>query len=158
MPKIYPFLWFSTEAEDAARFYVSVFKNARITDIARYGAGGPGPAGSVMTVAFEIDGLPVVALNGGPHFTLNEAFSLVVECDTQDEIDRYWQALLADGGAPSQCGWLKDRFGLSWQIVPRILAELMTDPDAEKAQRATTAMLGMIKLNIAALQRAHAGG
>lgn len=157
MQGISPFLWFDHQAEEAARFYVSVFPNSRITEIVRYGAAGPGSEGGVMTVAFELDGVRFVALNGGPHFRFTEAVSFVVNCETQAEVDAYWDKLLADGGAPSQCGWLKDRFGLSWQIVPVALPALISDPDPEKARRATAAMMKMVKLDLAALEAAHAG-
>jgi predicted 3-demethylubiquinone-9 3-methyltransferase (glyoxalase superfamily) len=157
MPSITPFLWFDTQAEDAATLYVSVFPNSRICDVTRYGAAGPGPEGQAMTVVFELDGQRMTALNGGPHFQFSEAISFVVPCETQDEIDAYWEKLTADGGAPGQCGWLKDRFGLSWQIVPKALAELVGDRDPAKARRATEAMLKMTKLDIAGLRQAHAG-
>lgn len=149
MSKINPFLWFDTQAEEAANFYVSLFPNSKITSIARYPSGGPGAQGSVMTVEFELDGQPYVALNGGPHFTFNEAVSFVINCKDQAEIDRYWDTLTADGGAPGQCGWLKDRFGLSWQVVPDV-AGLFDDP------RAFQAMMKMTKLDIAELQAAKA--
>jgi predicted 3-demethylubiquinone-9 3-methyltransferase (glyoxalase superfamily) len=158
MPKITPFLWFDHQAEEAANLYVSLFPNSRITRLVRSGGAGPGPAGRVMTAEFELDGRPVIALNGGPHFQFTEAFSFSVECEDQAEIDRYWDGLLAGGGKPSQCGWLKDPFGLSWQIVPKVLPHLIGDPDPEKARRATQAMLKMVKLDIAELRRAHAGG
>lgn len=153
MSRITPFLWFDDQAEKAAEFYVSVFPNSKITGLTRYGETGPGKAGSVMTVSFELDGLPVTALNGGPYFKLSEAFSMSVDCADQAEVDRYWDKLL-DGGEPSQCGWLKDRFGLSWQIVPRALPRLLADPDRAKAQRVMAAMLKMIKLDVAALEAA----
>jgi predicted 3-demethylubiquinone-9 3-methyltransferase (glyoxalase superfamily) len=153
--KITPFLWFDTQAEEAANFYVSLFPNSRIRRMVRFGAAGPGPAGGVMTVAFELNGLELTALNGGPHFHFTEAISLVVTCETQAEIDRLWDGLLA-GGQESRCGWLKDRYGLSWQIVPAVLPELLGDRDPVKAQRAMQAMLKMRKLDIAALERAHA--
>jgi len=157
MPSITPFLWFDTQAEDAATLYVSVFPNSRICDVTRYGAAGPGPEGQAMTVVFELDGQRMTALNGGPHFQFSEAISFVVPCETQGEIDAYWDKLTANGGAPGQCGWLKDRFGLSWQIVPKALAELVGDRDPAKARRATEAMLKMTKLDIAGLRQAHAG-
>jgi predicted 3-demethylubiquinone-9 3-methyltransferase (glyoxalase superfamily) len=153
MPKPTPFLWFDSEAEQAAEQYTSLFPNSRITDVRRYGSAGPGAEGTVMTVAFELDGQPFVALNGGPQYRFTEAVSFVVDCETQEEVDRYWDALSA-GGEEGPCGWLKDRFGLSWQIVPRRLMELLSDPDAERAQRAMAAMLEMRKLDIAALERA----
>ncbi|MDB5446647.1 MAG: hypothetical protein JWQ97_1964 [Phenylobacterium sp.] len=157
MHKITPFLWFDHQAEEAAQLYVSLFPNSRVTGVTRYGAAGPGPQGQAMTVSFELDGLPVTALNGGPLFPFTEAVSFSVACEDQAEVDRFWDALIADGGKPSQCGWLKDRFGLSWQIVPRVLHELIGDPDPQKARRATEAMLKMVKLDIAELRRAHAG-
>ncbi len=154
MSRISPFLWFDDQAEEAANLYVSVFPNSRITGASRYGEVGPGKPGSVMTISFEIDGLPVTALNGGPIFRFNEAFSMSVDCADQAEVDRYWDALIEGGGQPSQCGWLKDRFGLSWQIVPRILPRLLSDPDRAKAQRVMTAMLKMSRLDVAALEAA----
>ena len=157
MPKITPFLWFDHQAEEAAAFYVSVFPNSRILHVARYGPGGRGVEGQAMTVTFELDGTTFIALNGGPYFQFSEAVSFSIACEDQAEVDRYWEALTAGGGAPSQCGWLKDRFGLSWQVVPRVMGELIGDPDPEKARRATEAMLQMTKLDIAALRRAHAG-
>lgn len=157
MSRISPFLWFDSQAEQAANLYVSIFPNSRITSSSRYGEAGPGPAGSVMTISFELDGLPVTALNGGPHFKLTEAFSMSVDCADQAEVDRYWDRLIADGGQPSQCGWLKDRFGLSWQIVPRALPRLLQDPDRAKAQRVMTAMLKMTKLDVATLEAAARG-
>jgi len=156
MQKITPFLWFDTEGEDAARFYTSVFPNSRIVDIQRYGEAGPRDAGTVMTVAFELEGQRFVALNGGPDFTFNEAISFEVECEDQDEVDRYWDTL-TDGGEPGPCGWLKDRFGVSWQIVPKRLTELLADEDREKAQRVMGAMLQMGKIDVAELERAAAG-
>ena len=151
-----PFLWFDKEAEDAANFYVSVFKNSRILSLARYSEVGPGPAGSVMVVEFELDGQRFTALNAGPMFKFNEAVSFVIDTADQAETDYYWEALTVDGGAPSHCGWLKDKYGLSWQVVPRRTVELMTDPDAKKAQAATAAMLKMRKLDIAEMERAAA--
>jgi predicted 3-demethylubiquinone-9 3-methyltransferase (glyoxalase superfamily) len=151
-----PFLWFDHQAEDAAKFYTSVFPNSRITQTARYSEGMPGKAGSVMTVAFELDGQVFTALNGGPHFTHSPAVSFVVDCDNQQEVDYFWDALVA-GGAPSQCGWLTDKFGLSWQIVPTVLPSLIAGPDAEGAKRAAGAMMKMVKLDIATLQRAYDG-
>jgi predicted 3-demethylubiquinone-9 3-methyltransferase (glyoxalase superfamily) len=154
--KITPFLWFDTQAEEAAGFYTSIFPNSKITKVVRYGEAGPGPAGSAMTVAFELEGQKFVGLNGGPHFKFTEAVSFVVNCETQAEVDAYWNALSA-GGAEVQCGWIKDKFGLSWQIVPNVLPELLNDPGPEKSQRVMKAMLAMKKLDIAALERAHAG-
>lgn len=156
MPKISPFLWFDTEAEEAANFYVRVFPNSRIKAISRYGEAGPGPKGSVMTVSFELDGQEVIALNGGPQFTFNEAVSLSVDCKTQSEVDRYW-TLLSEGGEEGPCGWLKDRYGLSWQINPTVLGEMLSDPDPVKSRRAMEAMLTMKKFDIAALTKAFEG-
>ena len=156
MQKITPVLWFDTEGEDAAEFYVSVFPNSRIVDVQHYGEAGPRPAGSVMTVAFELEGQRFVALNGGPDFTFNEAISFEVECGDQDEIDGYWSALTEGGGQPGPCGWLKDKFGVSWQIVPKRLTELLADSDRAKAQRVMAAMLQMGKIDIAELERAAA--
>ena len=156
MQKITPCLWFDTEGEEAARFYTSVFPNSRIVDIARYGSAGPRPEGTVMTVSFELDGQSFVALNGGPEFTFNEAISFQVSCKTQDEVDAFWSKL-SEGGEEGPCGWLKDRFGLSWQIVPTVLPELLTDPDREKSQRVMKAMLQMGKIEIEPLKRAYEG-
>jgi predicted 3-demethylubiquinone-9 3-methyltransferase (glyoxalase superfamily) len=153
MQKITPWLWFDTEGEEAANFYISVFENSRILEVARYGVAGPGPEGAVMTVTFELDGQKLVALNGGPHFTFNEAISFQVSCETQDEVDYLWSTL-SQGGEEGPCGWLKDKYGVSWQIVPTALAELIGDPDPEKAQQAMKAMLGMGKIDIEALRRA----
>jgi predicted 3-demethylubiquinone-9 3-methyltransferase (glyoxalase superfamily) len=158
MQKIHPFLWFNDQAEAAMNFYVSVFRNSKVLGVSRYGDTGPGTKGSVMTADFELDGQRFTALNGGPIFKFTEAVSFVVDCADQTEVDHYWEKLTADGGEPSQCGWLKDRFGLSWQIVPRALFDLIGGKDPEKAQRATAAMLQMGKLDIAALQRAYDGG
>lgn len=159
---IRPCLWFDNQAEEAANFYVSIFENSRITQIARYGEAGfeihGRPAGSVMTVTFELNGHRFMGLNGGPHFKFNEAVSLEISCDTQDQIDYYWNKLSA-GGDPKaqQCGWLKDKFGLSWQVTPYMLEELMTDHTSKQAQRAMNAMLQMKKLDIAKLKQAAAG-
>jgi predicted 3-demethylubiquinone-9 3-methyltransferase (glyoxalase superfamily) len=153
MTTISPFLWFDTQAEQAANLYVSTFKNSRIVKIARYGDAGPGPKGSVMTVEFELNGQRFIALNGGPHFKFNEAVSFSVECQTQAEVDEYWSKL-SDGGVEGQCGWLKDRFGLSWQVNPTVLGEMLADPDPTKARRAMEAMLKMKKIDIAALKKA----
>ncbi len=155
MQKITPCLWFDTEGEDAAKFYASIFPNSKITEVARYGSAGPRAEGSVMTVAFELDGEQFIALNGGPDFKFNEAISLSVDCEDQEEVDRYWDAL-TDGGEPGPCGWLKDRYGVSWQIVPKILTELIADPDREKSQRVMAAMLKMGKIEIAELEQAAA--
>jgi predicted 3-demethylubiquinone-9 3-methyltransferase (glyoxalase superfamily) len=155
MPTITPFLWFDDQAEAAADFYVSVFPDTRITHVQRNGEGGPGPAGSALVVGLELQGQQLSFLNGGPSQQLSEAFSLVVNCEGQDEVDRYWDALLADGGSPHACGWLKDRFGLSWQIVPGELLRLMADPDPAKAGAVVAAMLQMVKIDVAALQAAY---
>jgi predicted 3-demethylubiquinone-9 3-methyltransferase (glyoxalase superfamily) len=155
MREITPCLWFDTEGEDAAKFYTSVFPNSKITDVARYGSAGPRPEGTVMTVSFELDGLKFLALNGGPQFTFNEAVSFQVMCESQDEVDAYWSKL-SEGGEEGPCGWLKDRFGLSWQIVPARLPELLEDPDREKSQRVMAAMLEMRKIDVEALERAAA--
>jgi len=158
--KITPCLWFDTEAEEAAQFYVSIFKNSKIRSISRYGKAGQEihgkQPGSVMTVAFEIDGQAFVALNGGPQFKFNEAVSFQINCETQEEIDHFWSKL-TDNGQERPCGWLKDRFGVSWQIVPAVLPEMLMDPDAEKAERVTKAFMQMKKFDVAALRRAHAG-
>ena len=156
MPKITPWLWFDTEGQEAADFYTSVFPNSRITEITRYGSAGPRPEGTVMTVSFELDGQQLSALNGGPHFKFNEAVSFLVSCKDQEEVDHYWSKL-SDGGEQGPCGWLKDRYGLSWQIVPQALDELLSDPDREKAQRVMQAMLSMGKIEIEGLERAAAG-
>lgn len=154
--KITPFLWYDTEAEEAANLYVSIFKNSRVHGVSRYGDAGPGPKGSAMTVNFTLDGLQFTALNAGPMFKFNEAVSFVVSCDTQEEIDAYWEKLIAGGGAPSQCGWLKDRFGLSWQIVPQMMGDL-TGGDPAKVNRMMQAMLQMQKLDVARLRQAYDG-
>lgn len=155
MQKIAPFLWFNDNAEAAAEFYTSLF-NGRITQVERYGPKGPGPEGTVMTIAFDLFGQNFVALNGGPHFQFTEAVSFVVNCETQEEIDRYWDALLADGGKASRCGWLKDRFGLSWQIVPVQLQRLLQASDAAGKGRVMAAMMQMGKMEIAPLEAAAA--
>ncbi len=156
-PKITPFLWFDTHAEDAANFYVSVFKNADILSVNRYPEGGPAPAGSVMTVSFRLNGQQFTALNAGPMFTFTEAVSFVIDCADQAEVDYYWDALTADGGEPSACGWLKDKFGLSWQVVPRALNELTTGVEPDVAGRVMGAMMQMQKIDVAALRAAAAG-
>ena len=156
MQKISPFLWFDGNAEEAADFYVSLFKGSKILKIARYGEAGPGPAGSVMVVNFQIEGQDFIALNGGPLFKFTEAISFVINCQTQEEVDHYWNRLTAGGGQESQCGWLKDKYGLSWQVTPTILGELLADKDQKKAQRVMQAMLQMKKIDIAALKRAAA--
>src|SRR5438093_7938039 len=153
MQTITPCLWFDTEGEDAARFYTSIFPDSKITEVTRYGSAGPRPEGTVMTVDFELDGQAFLALNGGPNFTFSEAISFQVFCESQDEVDAYWSKL-SDGGEQGPCGWLKDRFGLSWQIVPTVLPELLGDPDAAKSQRVMQAMLGMKKIEIAGLEQA----
>ena len=155
MPKITPFLWFDTEGEEAAKLYTSLFPNSRILDVTRYGAAGPRPEGTVMTVSFELDGQRLVALNGGPNYTFTEAVSFQIDCETQDEVDMFWSTL-SEGGEEGPCGWLKDRFGLSWQVVPRVLPRLLGDPDREKSQRVMQAMLKMKKLDVAELERAAA--
>lgn len=154
--RITPFLWFDSQAEEAAEMYCSIFPNSKVGKVARYGEAGPGPAGTAMTVEFQLDGQPFIGLNGGPHFKFNEAVSFVVNCETQDEVDFYWQKL-AEGGAESRCGWLKDKFGLSWQVVPTVLSKLMTGPNSKATQRAFQAMMGMKKLDIRALQQAYDG-
>lgn len=156
MDKITPFLWFDTQAEEAANFYVSLFDDAAVTEVMRYPEGAPGPAGKVMTVAFHLAGQRFVGLNGGPQFSFTEAVSFAVNCKDQAEVDRLW-AQLTDGGEESQCGWLKDRFGLSWQIVPERLQELLGDPDPDRAQRAMQAMLKMQKIEIQVLEDAANG-
>lgn len=150
--KIKPFLWFNDQAEDAARLYISIFPNSEIVQIVRYPAGSPGPAGKVMTVAFRIDGQNFVALNGGPKFPFTEAVSFVIECADQTEIDHYWEKLTSGGGEPGQCGWLKDRFGLSWQVVPRDISRYFEDP--KTAERVMRAILPMAKLELAAIEAA----
>jgi predicted 3-demethylubiquinone-9 3-methyltransferase (glyoxalase superfamily) len=156
MSRITPFLWFDTEAEAAANYYVSIFPNSRILKLVRYGDAGPGPKGAVMTVAFELDGQVFTALNGGPNFKFSEAISFVVNCEAQAQIDTLWGELSA-GGNEGRCGWVQDKFGLWWQLVPTILPELLGDRDAAHATRAMQAMLKMGKLDIGALQRAHRG-
>lgn len=157
MPKICPFLWFDNQAEEAMNFYVSIFKNSKVGEIQRNGEGGPGPAGGVLTCNFELDGQAFIALNGGPHFQFSEAVSFVVDCRGQDEVDYYWDRLLEGGGTPSQCAWLKDRFGVSWQVVPAELREMLSDPDREKAGRAMQAMLQMSKIEIDRMKAAYNG-
>jgi predicted 3-demethylubiquinone-9 3-methyltransferase (glyoxalase superfamily) len=154
---ITPFLWFDHQAEEAVTFYASIFPDAKVGRIVRYGAAGQGPEGQVFTIEFELNGLSFIALNGGPHFKFTEAVSFFVPCETQAEIDRYWELLTADGGEPGQCGWLKDRFGLSWQVAPREMTEFIGGDDPEKARRATEAMMKMTKLDLAELRRARAG-
>ena len=157
MQKITPFLWYdNNNAEEAVNHYISIFKNSRITNIARYGDAGPGPKGSVMTIAFQLEGQDFIALNGGPMFKFNEAISFSVDCKTQQEVDELWEKLSA-GGQPSQCGWLKDKYGLSWQIVPSVLIEMLQDTDPAKSKRVMEAMLQMRKIDIEALGRAYRG-
>jgi predicted 3-demethylubiquinone-9 3-methyltransferase (glyoxalase superfamily) len=158
MQKIVPNLWFDTEAEEAAEFYVSLFEDSKILTVVPYGEAGPGEPGTVMVVNFQLLGQEYVAINGGPQFPFTEAVSFEVRCADQDEVDRLWDALTADGGQEVQCGWLKDKYGLSWQIVPERWLELITGPDKSKVEAATKAMLGMVKLDIAALERAYAEG
>lgn len=156
MQKISPFLWFDHQAEEAMNFYVSVFKNSRVGSVSRYGKGGPLPEGTAMSCTFTLEGLEFLALNGGPAFQFNPAISLFVDCVDQAEVDTLWDKL-CEGGAPSRCGWLTDRFGLSWQIIPRALGELMNDPDPVKAGRVVQAMMGMGKIDVAGLKKAYAG-
>jgi predicted 3-demethylubiquinone-9 3-methyltransferase (glyoxalase superfamily) len=154
MQKISPFLWFNDQAEEAMNFYVSIFKNSKIVSLSRYGDAGPGPKGQVMVGVFELEGQRFMALNGGPQFHFTEAISLYVDCETQAEVDELWAKLTA-GGQESRCGWLKDKFGLSWQIIPKALGQMMADKDPEKAKRVMIAMLKMSKIDIAALKRAY---
>jgi predicted 3-demethylubiquinone-9 3-methyltransferase (glyoxalase superfamily) len=157
MQKISPFLWFDKEAEEAAELYTSIFKNSKIVGKTHYPEGAPMPAGSVMTVTFELEGLTFTALNAGPAFKFNESISFQVNVDTQDELDEYWEKLTADGGEESQCGWLKDKFGMSWQITPTNLTRMNSDKDPKKAARTMAAMMKMKKLNIEALNKAYSG-
>ena len=154
MQKITPFLWFDDQAEAAMQHYVSVFRDSKVLGVTRYGDAGPGPKGSVMIAAFELEGQRFTALNGGPHFKFTEAVSFVVNCETQEEVDHFWDKL-GEGGQIQQCGWLKDKFGLSWQIVPTVLIELINDPDPEKSRRVTEAMLQMTRIDIAKLWQAY---
>jgi predicted 3-demethylubiquinone-9 3-methyltransferase (glyoxalase superfamily) len=154
--KITPFLWFDTEAEEAANFYVSIFKNSKILSISRYGDAGPRPKGSAMTVAFELEGQKFIALNGGPQYKFTEAISLSVECKTQEEVDEFWEKL-SRGGEEGPCGWLKDKYGLSWQINPTVLGQMLSDSDPKKSKRAMEAMLKMKKIDIKKLQQAYDG-
>jgi len=154
MQKITPFLWFDNQAEEAANFYTSIFKNSKILNISRYGEEGPGPAGTVMTATFQLDGQEFTALNGGPVFKFTEAISFFVNCQTQEEVDELWEKL-SGGGEEGQCGWLKDKYGVSWQIVPTALMEMLQDRDAEKSQRVMKAMLEMQKIDIKALRQAY---
>jgi predicted 3-demethylubiquinone-9 3-methyltransferase (glyoxalase superfamily) len=154
LQKITPNLWFDTEAEEAANFYTSIFKDSKVARVMRYGEAGPRPAGMVMTVTFQLDGQEFTALNGGPEFKFNEAISLLVNCETQEEVDELWDKL-SDGGEKGPCGWLKDKFGVSWQIVPTVLDEMLQDKDADRANRVMKAMLQMTKIDIEALEKAY---
>jgi len=156
MQKITPFLWFDGKAEEATNFYVSIFKNSKVVSVSRVGEGGPAPKGAVMSTTFQLEGQEFIALNGGPHFAFTPAISLFVSCETQAEVDDLWEKLSA-GGEPGRCGWLKDKYGLSWQIIPSILGKLLGDPEPAKSKRAMAAMLQMNKLDINALQLAHDG-
>ncbi|PWK66926.1 VOC family protein [Aminobacter sp. AP02] len=156
MQKITPFLWFDNQAEEAVNFYASVFKSAKIGKMTRYGEAGPGPAGSVMVAEFELEGLHFTALNGGPMFKFTEAISMSIDCKDQPDVDHFWNRL-SEGGQPGQCGWLKDKFGLSWQVIPEALPRLLGDPDAAKAGRVMQAMLQMTKIDVAKLEAAYAG-
>ncbi|MGW1020092.1 VOC family protein [Streptomyces niveus] len=156
MPKITPNLWFDGQAEAAAEFYIGIFPNSRITGITHYGEAGPGPAGTVLTVEFELDGQTFIGINGGPQFTFDEAISFMIGCADQEEVDYYWDKL-SDGGEEGPCGWLKDKYGLSWQVVPGGMEEMLNDPDQARGQRAMKAMLGMKKLDLAALRAAADG-
>jgi predicted 3-demethylubiquinone-9 3-methyltransferase (glyoxalase superfamily) len=154
MQKITPFLWFNGQAEEAANLYTSLFKNSKIRNAARYGEAGPGPKGSVMSVTFQLDGQEFIALNGGPQFTFSPAVSFLVSCETQEEVDRLWEKL-SEGGRTNRCGWLQDKFGLSWQIVPSVLGKMLHDQDPEKSKNVMSAMLQMEKIDIARLERAY---
>jgi predicted 3-demethylubiquinone-9 3-methyltransferase (glyoxalase superfamily) len=154
MQKITPFLWFDNQAEEAMNFYVSLFKNSKVISVSRYGDEGPGPTGAVMTATFQLDGQELIALNGGPEFKFTEAISFFVNCETQEEVDGLWDKL-SEGGEEGRCGWLKDKYGLSWQIVPTVLGELLNDTDPAKSQRVMKAMLQMNKIDIAGLKRAY---
>ena len=156
MQKITPFLWFDNQAEEAAKFYTSIFKNSKIENIARYPAGSPGPMGTVMTIDFQLEGQDFIALNGGPLFAFSPAISFVVNCQTQEEVDELWEKL-SEGGEKGQCAWLKDKFGVSWQIVPTVLMDLLNDKDAEKSKRVMQAMLKMSKIDIKTLREAYEG-
>jgi len=156
MQKITPFLWFDNNAEEAANFYVSIFKNSKVLSVSRYGDAGPGPKGTVMVAEFQIDGQEFVALNGGPRFKFTEAISFVINCETQQEVEYFWERL-SDGGEKSRCGWVKDKFGLWWQVVPTVLGKLMSDSDPEKVKRVTEVMLQMERIDIEPLQRAFEG-
>jgi predicted 3-demethylubiquinone-9 3-methyltransferase (glyoxalase superfamily) len=154
MQKINPFLWFNDQAEDAAKFYVSLFKNSKVLNVARYGEAGPGPKGTAMSVTFELAGQKFMALNGGPHFKFSEAISFFINCENQQEVDELWEKLSA-GGEKSRCGWLKDKYGLSWQVIPTALGEMLQDKDPKKSQRVMQAMLQMDKIDIAHLKQAY---
>jgi predicted 3-demethylubiquinone-9 3-methyltransferase (glyoxalase superfamily) len=158
MQKISTCLWFDGKAEEAMKFYLSVFKNGKVVNVMHYGEAGPGPKGSVLAVTFELEGQEFIGLNGGPHFQFTPAISMFVKCQTQAEVDDYWEKLLAGGGKPQQCGWLTDKYGVSWQIVPTALGDMLRDKDAAKSQRAMQAMMQMVKLDIAVLKKAYAGG
>ena len=157
MQKITPFLWFDGKAEEAMNFYISIFKNSKIVSVSRYGEGGPGPKGTVMTGTFQLEGQQFMALNGGPHFTFSQAISFFVNCETQQEVDELWEKL-SEGGEKQRCGWLKDKYGLSWQIVPSVLGKMLQDKDAEKAKRVMKAMLQMDKIDIEGLKQAYDRG
>jgi predicted 3-demethylubiquinone-9 3-methyltransferase (glyoxalase superfamily) len=154
MQKITPFLWFDDKAEEAMNFYVSIFNNSKVVSVTRYGDSGPGPKGTVMTAAFQLEGQEFVALNGGPQFKFTEAISFVVNCETQEEVDKFWKKL-SEGGEKSRCGWLTDKYGLSWQVVPTVLEEMLQDKDPEKSQRVMKAMLQMDKMDIKTLKQAY---
>ena len=154
MQEITPFLWFDNQAEEAAKFYTSIFKNSKIGNISRYGEAGPRPKGTVMSVTFQLDGQEFMALNGGPHYTISPGISFFVNCETQQEVDEFWEKL-SEGGQTLQCGWVTDRFGVTWQIVPSVLGQLLNDKDAETSKRVMQAMLKMVKLDIAGLQQAY---
>ena len=155
MHKITPFLWFDDKAEEAMNFYVSIFKNSKVGNVTRYGDAGPGPKGTVMSATFQLDGQDFFALNGGPLFKFTEAISFFVNCDTQEEVDELWEKLMAGGGSPQRCGWLKDKYGLSWQIIPKALGEMLGDKDPQKSQRVMQAMLQMNKIDIQRLKEAY---
>jgi len=156
MSKITPFLWFDNQAEEAMNFYVSLFKNSKVGNVSRYGEGAPVPAGTVMSATFELDGQTIMALNGGPQFKFTEAISFYVDCADQAEVDHFWNKL-CEGGEPGPCGWLKDKFGLSWQIIPKQLGQMLGDPNPDRSRRAMEAMLKMSKIDVAALEKAVNG-
>ena len=158
MQKITPCLWFDGKAEEAMKFYMSIFKNAKVVSVMRCGEAGPGPKGSVLAVTFELEGQEFMGLNGGPEYHFTPAISMFVKCKTQAEVDDYWEKLQAGGGKPVRCGWLTDKYGVSWQIVPTALGEMLQDKDAAKAQRVMRAMMQMVKLDVAALEKAYRGG